>query len=171
MDPREIHDILKHNTGFENPVLWVDYAQRHRFTRVKAAKIERCPDCSGSPGRCWGQYVYYSTLIHWRECTRCGLIWADAHIDPDVLRPHFELAYKDDEYFRRSRNAIFEHLARVINQQAPRGARILDIGGARGDLMHKVVIQRPDVHVTLHDASRAATAWAAEHFGFATLNG
>ena len=49
--------------------------------------------------------------------------------------------------------------------------RVLDIGGARGDLMQRVVARRPDVHVTVHDISEAATSWAAAQFGFATLNG
>jgi 2-polyprenyl-3-methyl-5-hydroxy-6-metoxy-1,4-benzoquinol methylase len=169
-DP-EIQAILQHNTGFDEPALWVDYARAHGFQKVRAVKVPRCPDCSAGPRSGWGQYVYYSTLIHLLECERCGLVWADAHIDPAVMQRHFESAYKGDEYFRRSRNAIFEHLATVIDSLAPTGARILDIGGARGDLMHKVVTRRPDLSATVHDRSMTATDWAATHFGFATLGG
>jgi len=170
-DPGEIRAILEHNVGFADPAAWVDYAASHGFRRVAATRVPRCPDCSGAAGRFWGQYVYYSTLIRLRQCNECGLIWADAHIDPEVVRRHFDHTYKGDEYFRKSRDAIFEHLASTIQRLAPRGARILDIGGARGDLMHKVVTGRPDVSATVHDLSAVATDWAATHFGLRTLTG
>jgi SAM-dependent methyltransferase len=115
--------------------------------------------------------VYYSTLIRLLECERCGLVWADAHINPDTIRQHFEVTYKDDEYFREERRLIFEHMALVIDDLAGVGARVLDIGGARGDLMTHVVDRRPDLDVTVNDLSETATAWAAEHFGFSTLTG
>jgi len=170
-DPRDIAAILEQNLGFDEPARWVDYALRHGFRRAKAVSVRCCPDCSAEPNGVVGQYIHYSNLIHLLDCPRCGLIWADVHIDPDVVRHHFALAYKDDEYFRESRGAIFEHLAALIERRAAHGARVLDIGGARGDLMQRVVARRPDVHVTIHDISEAATSWAAAEFGFATLNG
>lgn len=171
-DREQLQAILQHNTGFDEPAIWIDYARRHDFERIGAVKIPRCPDCSAARRRrVWGQYVYYSTLIHLLECTHCGLVWADAHINPDTIRRHFEVAYKSDGYFRESRNAIFQHLATVIDSLAARNARILDIGGARGDLMAEVVARRPDLRATVQDLSKAATDWAAEHFGFATLTG
>jgi 2-polyprenyl-3-methyl-5-hydroxy-6-metoxy-1,4-benzoquinol methylase len=171
-DDEQLLAILRRNTGFDEPELWIDYARRHNFKPVMAVKIPRCPDCfAASKKRVWGQYVYYSTLIRLLECEQCGLVWADARIDRDVVRQHFETAYKSDEYFRGSRNAIFEHLAAVIDNLAVRNARILDVGGARGDLMAKVVSRRPDINATVHDLSRTATDWAAEHFGFPTLTG
>ena len=105
------------------------------------------------------------------ECERCGLVWADAQIDPETIREHFEVAYKNHDYFRRSRNAIFQHLVTVVDSLASRNDRILDIGGARGDLMAKVVARRPDLIPTVNDLSKAATDWAADQFGFATLTG
>ena len=170
-DSQEVLAVLQQNVGFDRPARWLDYARRHGFQRVEAVKVDRCPDCGGDPGRFWGQYVYYSTLVRLCECTKCELIWADAHIDPRVLRAHFERAYKEEEYFGDARAAIYRHLARVIGSVAPAGARVLDIGGARGDLMHQVVLHRPDLRVTVHDISRAATAWATTNFGFATLLG
>jgi 2-polyprenyl-3-methyl-5-hydroxy-6-metoxy-1,4-benzoquinol methylase len=164
--------LLQHNVGFDDSPRWVDYARSHGFSPVKATRVERCPDCSGSPGpRTWGQYVYYSTLIHLLECADCGLVWADAHIDPATIRGHFEVAYKDDEYFRVSRRPIFDHLVGVIDEVAPRDARVLDIGGARGDLMAQLVARRPDVGVVVNDISAAATDWVAANRGFATLTG
>lgn len=170
-DPQETLAILRHNTGFDDPTIWIDYARSHGFKRVKAVAITRCPDCAAEPDCSRGQYVYYSTLIHLLQCARCGLIWANAHIDPELVRSHFEVAYKDDAYFRDSRRAIFEHLAAVIDDLAPEAARVLDVGGARGDLMHQAARRRPDLHVTVQDISEAATDAAEERFGFATLRG
>jgi len=171
-EDEQLQAILEHNTGFDEPAIWIDYARSHDFKRVAATKVPRCPDCSGAPrSRLWGQQVYYSTLIRLLECEKCGLVWADAHLNSNTIRQHFEVAYKKDEYFLESRNAIFEHLATVIDSLAPRNARILDIGGARGHLMAKVVARRPDLSVTVNDISKAATDWAAEHFRLATLTG
>jgi len=164
--------LLEHNIGFADPARWVQYARSHGFRPVKAVKVPRCPDCSGAPrSRSWGQYIYYSTLISSLECTACGLVWADAHIPPNIVREHFEVTYKDYGYFRMSRYAIFQHLVNVIDNLSPRGAHILDIGGARGDLMAQLVAQRPDLKATINDISKTATGWAAGHFGFATLTG
>lgn len=150
----------------------MDYARQHGFTLVNARTVSCCPDCSArARPRIWGQYIYYSTLLRLRECERCGLIWADARIDPDLVRRHFESTYKDADYFRIARKAIFEHLSLTIARLAPRGARVLDIGGARGDLMATLVARRPDVDATVHDLSSIATASAAARFGFATLTG
>jgi 2-polyprenyl-3-methyl-5-hydroxy-6-metoxy-1,4-benzoquinol methylase len=168
----DMKSVLQHNVGFDDSARWIDYAESHGFKPVKAASVRNCPDCSGSPSRrVWGQYVYYSTLIHLLECADCGLVWADAHIDPETIRSHFEVAYKDDEYFHVSRRPIFDHLTGVIDNLSPAGARILDVGGARGDLMAQLVSRRPDVSVVVNDISEAATNWAAGRLGFATLNG
>ena len=172
VNEKSLLEILSHNVGFDDPQRWLKYAREHHFARVDASRVTQCPDCSAAPAPVpLGQYVYYSTLIHLRECDSCSLIWADAHIDPSTIRQHFELAYKDDEYFRVSRRAIFEHLVDVIVAEAPVGARVLDIGGARGDLMGRAVARRSDLRVTVHDLSKAATDWAARHFGFETITG
>jgi len=164
--------VLTHNVGFDEPERWLGYARSHGFREVDAVPVPRCPDCGGEPGRrAWGQYVYYSTLIRLRECAACGLVWADAHISPDVVRQHFEHTYKDDEYFRMQRRPIFRHLAAVIDRLAPRGANVLDIGGARGDLMAVLAGRRPDVVATVNDLSVAATEYAARHHGFETVTG
>ena len=169
---QRVRAILEHNVGFQDPQRWIAYASAHAFKEVRAHKVVRCPDCAGTArGRPWGQYVYYSTLIRLEECAGCGLVWADAHIDPDVVRAHFEVAYKDDQYFRDVRRATFEHLVDVIDRHAPRGARVLDIGGARGDLMAQVATRRADLKVVVNDVSEVATSWAARHFGLATLTG
>lgn len=169
---RDYRLILERNVGFNGNKRWMQYARQHGFKEVKGTRIRHCPDCGGRPlPRTWGQFVYYSTLIRLLECSECALVWGDVHLDPGVVRKHFDVVYKDDTYFRVSRRRIFRHLARLIDNVAPPGARVLDIGGARGDLMAHVVARRPDVYVVLNDIAEVATRSAAGRFGFATLTG
>jgi 2-polyprenyl-3-methyl-5-hydroxy-6-metoxy-1,4-benzoquinol methylase len=163
--------VLQHNVGFDTPELWVDYAIRHGFRRVKALAIERCPDCGGQPKHSLGQFVYYSTLMCLVECDACGLVWRNVRLDPGVLMQHFEGAYKDDEYFLQARRAIFDQLVGRIQAVAPRGGRVLDIGGAKGHLMHALITRRPDLAVVVNDLSEFATKYAKEHFGIPTITG
>src|SRR5690349_21635521 len=170
----DLNEILRSNLGFPEGRTsdWAEYARSHGFKRVKAIKVARCPDCSGAPRRrALGQYVYYSSLIHLLDCCDCGLIWADGHIDPNTVRAHFEVTYKDEEYFNVSRQPIFKQLAHIIDDLTPTGGRVLDIGGAHGDLMANVVARRPDLDVVVNDISHSATRRATEKFGFATLTG
>jgi SAM-dependent methyltransferase len=164
-------DTLRHNTGFDDPDPWVEYAITHAFRRVKSTKIPVCPDCGGEPHRSVTQFVYYSTLMHLLQCGSCGLVWADAHLDPEVTRKHFEVSYKDEAYFQEGRKAIYEQLTGHVVRLTGPGARVLDIGGAKGHLMHRVVRYRPDLRVTVYDVSRAATTWAADTHGFETICG
>jgi 2-polyprenyl-3-methyl-5-hydroxy-6-metoxy-1,4-benzoquinol methylase len=164
--------LLESNLGFDDSEHWIGYARRHRFRPVKAVSVSRCPDCGGAPrSRNWGQYVYYSTLIRLLECVECSLVWADAHIAPGIIRAHFEAAYKDHEYFRVSRKAIFDHLVTVMDSLCGKGGRILEIGGALGDLMAAVVARRPDLRIRINDVSEQATNWVKKNLGFATLTG
>jgi 2-polyprenyl-3-methyl-5-hydroxy-6-metoxy-1,4-benzoquinol methylase len=163
--------VLRHNVGFDVPELWVDYALRHGFRRVKATNVVRCPDCGGQSKRSIGQFVYYSTLVRLVECDTCGLVWADTRLDPSVLMEHFEGAYKDDEYFLQARRAIFDQLAGLIDRIAPVRGRVLDVGGAKGHLMHTVSARRPDLTVVMNDVSESATRYATEHFGIPTITG
>jgi len=163
--------VLQHNVGFDVPDLWVDYAIRHGFRRVKASKIVSCPDCGTNARRSLGQFVYYSTLLRLVECAACGLVWADARLDPDVLRGHFERAYKDDTYFLKARHPIFQHLAGLIDRIAPVRGNVLDIGGAKGHLMYLVALRRPDLRVTVIDISQSATIYATQQLGIPTITG
>jgi 2-polyprenyl-3-methyl-5-hydroxy-6-metoxy-1,4-benzoquinol methylase len=163
--------VLQNNVGFDVPEMWVDYALRHGFRRVKAVTVERCPDCGGRPERSLGQFVYYSTLVRLVECGACGLAWTNVRLDPTVLMEHFESAYKDEEYFLQARRAIFDQLVGLIDTLAPSGGRVLDIGGAKGHLMHRVRRRRSDLTVVLNDLSESATNYATEHFGIPTIAG
>jgi 2-polyprenyl-3-methyl-5-hydroxy-6-metoxy-1,4-benzoquinol methylase len=48
---------------------------------------------------------------------------------------------------------------------------VLDIGGAKGHLMHQVRTRRPDLALVVNDLSESATKYAAEHFGIPTITG
>src|SRR4051794_13784470 len=123
----EALEILCRNVGFEDPERWVDYALRHSFKRSSATTIPRCPDCERPPVGQLGQYVYYSTLIRLLNCGSCGLIWADAHLDPAIVEEHFQTAYKDRDYFRRRRAPIFQQLVGELDRLTPHGGAVLDI--------------------------------------------
>jgi len=169
-DARHWLDVLTHN-GFDDPERWVSFARQHGFRRVRAERIERCPDC-GDPSSCsLGSYVYYSTLIRLERCRGCGLIYADAHIDPVSVRDHFEKAYKDEPYFRIQRRPIFESIARLVATLAPPGARVLDVGGARGDLLVALRELRPDLALTLCDVSEQACRLAEQTHGLRAIQG
>jgi 2-polyprenyl-3-methyl-5-hydroxy-6-metoxy-1,4-benzoquinol methylase len=167
----EILEMLRHNLGFESPEAWVDYAIEHSFAKTRATAVPSCPDCGAPPGRTVGQYVYYSTLIHLRECARCFLIWADAHIDPQVLQAHFDRAYKDREYFAAARSWIFQQLARLVLEVSPPQPTVLDVGGAQGDLMNLVRQLHPGARVVVSDLSEAAVRHAREQFGLEGIAG
>lgn len=163
--------ILSHNLGFPAAELWVDYAIQHNFRRVKGTPVPNCPDCGRASQKHLGQYIYYSTLIHLKECDCCHLIWADAHLDLQLIKAHFETAYKDQEYFIKARLSIFKHLVALIDRTAPKGGRVLDVGGAQGHLMHLVASRRPDLRIVISDLSEAATRYTAEHFHLQTICG
>jgi len=167
----EVLEILRQNVGFEDPEPWVDYALRHSFKRSHATPIPICPDCGHPPVGHLGQYIYYSTLIRLLTCGSCHLIWADVHLDPSTVRTHFETAYKDRDYFRQRRSSIFRQLIRELDRLAPHGGSVLDIGGAQGDVMQLLKIERPDLTTVVHDLSESAVQFAREQFGLPTILG
>jgi SAM-dependent methyltransferase len=172
MDERpQMLELIHGNKGFDVAEQWLEYGLRHGFRKVDATKRESCPDCGGSQSGSLGQYVYYSTLIKLKECGNCGLAWSDTLIDPDVIRRHFERSYKDEIYFRRDRRRIFQQIAALVDQHTPRGATVLDIGGAKGHLLAAVNARRPDLQLVLNDISRSACGYAASKFGLDAVCG
>ncbi len=163
--------ILSENIGFPRADwgLWLDYAIRHQFKPVAGESVPACPDCGRLEEQEFGQYVYYSTLIRLRECRSCHFIWADVRLDSRQIRAHFEWTYKGDEYFLGRRRAIFEHMVKLIDQAAPPGGTVLDVGGAQGHLMRLVAERRPDLTATVCDVSAEATRYASEQFGLPVL--
>lgn len=164
-------DTLRHNVGFHDAEQWVEYALSHSLVPVRATAVPCCPGCGAAPGGRLGQYVHYSTLMQLLECRACGLIWADARLDPDVVRAHFEREYKSREYFLAARAGIFAQLAGEASRLTPAGGRVLDVGGAQGDLMHLLRQRRPDVAAVVQDLSMEAIRHAREVFGLETLSG
>ncbi len=162
-------DILRHNRGFSQPHQWVSYAAAHGFRKVAAEKLDRCPDCTGPSVVKVGQYVYYSTLVVLYGCKTCGLVFSDTRIDADLIRQHFESAYKDEEYLGRKRAAILDHVAEVGDGLCPHGGRVIDIGGAHGHLLAALRRRRPDVDLTLCDMSTQACTHAESQYRLRTI--
>lgn len=164
-------DILRLNKGFKDPAQWVEYAIKHKFKRVTAERLETCPDCGGQESALVGQYIYYSTLVELRSCANCGLLYADTRIDPAVIHSHFELAYKDENYFTHQRRRIFDQIAGMVDRAAAPGASVLDIGGAKGHLLALLKQRRPDLKLVLNDLSTAACSFAEAEYGLETVCG
>jgi 2-polyprenyl-3-methyl-5-hydroxy-6-metoxy-1,4-benzoquinol methylase len=162
--------ILRHNVGFARPEPWVDYAIENRFREIPAYAVPNCPDCGAPPAGEMGEYIHYSTLMRLRRCGSCHLIWSDARVDPGALAMELQTTFDNRDYFAH-RTAIFHHLARQVSRMAPLGGRVLDIGGAQGDLMHLVGRARPDLTTVVHDVSPLATRYASEHFGLPVICG
>jgi len=162
-------DILTHNQGFAEPDKWVSYARSHGFKRVKATKLDSCPDCCSGTSIRVGQYVYYSTLINLRRCSGCDLIYSDTRLDPCVIQDHFEIAYKDEFYFTEQRARIFDYVARLVDTFSPPTGRVIDIGGAQGHLLAALQRRRHDLSLTLNDVSEKACADAARVYKLQTV--
>lgn len=164
-------EVLQFNKGFIHPVRWIDYGLSHNFRKVQAEELQECPDCKWRSFDVVGQYIYYSTLVSLRACTRCGLLFSDKRIDSRVIQSHFEQAYKDEVYFLDRRRRIFDQICTVADLAAVEGGNVLDVGGAKGHLLATLKKRRPDLHVVLNDLSQEACNYAAQKYGFRTLCG
>jgi SAM-dependent methyltransferase len=164
-------ELLKFNKGFSHPEKWIKYGIEHNFSKVRADKLEECPDCRARSLNFIGQYVYYSTLVSLQTCAQCRLVFSDTRIDPQVIQSHFERAYKDESYFKHRRRRIFEQISTLADRYAPRGGKILDIGGAKGHLLAVLKARRPDLSCVLNDLSKKACDHAASEYGFQTILG
>jgi SAM-dependent methyltransferase len=168
---KQMLEILQFNQGFLHPEKWIKYGIKHHFEKIKAAKLQGCPDCRNKLSNFVGQYVYYSTLISLRECAKCGLIFSDTRIDPQVIKSHFEQAYKTEAYFKHGRRQIFKQISNLVCHYAPQGGKVLDVGGAKGHLLFAVKSRRPDLCCVVNDLSKEACDHAALEFGFQTILG
>src|SRR5687768_12471116 len=97
----DLRSILERQ-GFD-PELWMDYAESHGFRRESAVRLVACPECNGVNKRVVGQFVYYSHLVKLLGC-ECGLYYTDVRFDGTVTDRHFDVAYKDEEYFSSRRS-------------------------------------------------------------------
>jgi 2-polyprenyl-3-methyl-5-hydroxy-6-metoxy-1,4-benzoquinol methylase len=80
-----------------------------------------------------GSYVYYSHFINLKQCSDCGLAYADARIDDQTIISHFETAYKSEEYFTL-RSRTYEEVLEIIMRSFG-GGRLLDVGCAKGHFL------------------------------------
>lgn len=162
--PDDLYHLLERNGWTSPSPAWVDYARRKHFKDVASVPRTECPSCGtqASDARKIGSYVFYSTLFTVRECQDCGLIFVDRLLDGEVIRGHFERAYKDEEYFTTQRAAIFRQIADLVGDLAlPEGATILDLGGAKGHLLAAIRDAHPRNRYVLSDLSEAACEHAA----------
>jgi 2-polyprenyl-3-methyl-5-hydroxy-6-metoxy-1,4-benzoquinol methylase len=164
-------EILETNQGFTQPQRWIPYARTHDFKRVRATKIDSCPDCGEVHAKTIGQYIYYSSLQSLKVCRGCHLLYSDTRISSDILRAHFERSYINEDYFTTQRKGIFEQIVGEVASRAPAGGTILDVGGAKGHLMALLSRRRPDLKITLNDLSRSKCDWAESHYGLRTICG
>lgn len=164
-------EILLSNQGFDDPERWIDFGIAHCFKHVPAEKLLKCPDCDAPFSEEIGQFVYYSTLVKLRLCTRCGLAFTNTRIDPLVIQSHFENAYKNEDYFLNRRRSIFNQIVDLVDQVAPKGGRVIDVGGAKGHLLAMLKERRPDLSLVLNDLSQAACAFASSRYDLETVCG
>ena len=142
----EIREILKANLGFDDLENWVSYAKKNDFKKVAAKKITNCPDCKSDKKNSFGQYIYYSNLIHLLHCNKCGLIYSNARIDQSVIKQHFETAYKDQNYFSVKRSKVFKQISDLINKHCKQNSQIIDYGGACGFQLDAIKKDRKDIN-------------------------
>lgn len=167
----QMMELLQFNRGFAHPEKWIEYGINHKFRKIRADKLEECPDCSARSLKFIGQFIYYSTLVKLKECTQCGLVFTDTRIDSKVIQSHFEQTYKDEAYFSQWRRRIFEQISRIADSVAPMEGKILEVGGAKGHLLSILKRQRPDLHFVLNDISIEACHHAESTYGFQTILG
>lgn len=173
LSDESLRQTLRQN-GFPSDEYWLDFARNHSFRDVTSERVESCPGCGSAVNQnCKhvAQYVYYSTLIALIECEQCGLIYGDRRISAQTVQQHFDLGYKDDQYFQESRTGVFKQLAELVDKNTPHGGRVLDIGGAKGHLLNIIGTARPDLLLTLNDLSEAACNYAAQTFSLDIICG
>lgn len=162
-------DILKYNQGFDKPQDWIEYAKQHNFTKVKAIKLIQCPDCKSIDFKEIGKYVYYSQLIRIKECKNCSLIFSDVILDKEILKKHFEVAYKDDIYFERKRRPIFNQILKTLLREYSDKKDVLDIGGAKGHFGKMLKEKNLRYNITVNDVSQIACEFASEKIGLKSI--
>ncbi len=147
-------ELLLANKGFEKVFeYWIPLVDSFSITSVPSEWRSTCPFCESGDYIVRGQYLYYSNLIRLRECSSCSLVYSDILIDDSYIKEHFEEAYKDDGYFLLERQDIFNELCDIVVRAAPRGAKVLDVGGATGIFATMLREKRPDLDITVSDIS------------------
>ncbi|KHE92019.1 MAG: class I SAM-dependent methyltransferase [Candidatus Scalindua rubra] len=146
-------EILNHNQGFVHPKKWIEYAKKNNFVKTDAIRISNCPDCKSKKQKKLGQYIYYSNLIQILRCNSCGLIFSDVRLSESVIKHHFEVNYKNDQYYKISRSKIFLQIACIVKGILEERGTVLDIGGAKGHLASFIKMSCNNVDITVSDLS------------------
>jgi 2-polyprenyl-3-methyl-5-hydroxy-6-metoxy-1,4-benzoquinol methylase len=163
--------LLLSNKGFEHSLDdWIPLVDTCNINQIPSEWRLNCPYCGCEKNRVVGQYLYYSNLPRLRSCLNCSLVYSDILIDESVLLEHFEIAYKDEEYFLSERMEIFREICQEVVQNAPPSARVLDVGGATAVLAEMIQEKRPDLEITISDISGVACNIARQK-GFQVIHG
>lgn len=157
--------ILKENGGFSSTDEWLNFARTHNFKKTKSKKLKKCPDCSGKKLKTFGQYIYYSNIIHVKYCLNCGLYFSNTILDYEVITRHFENTYKDEFYFSQQRNRVFNYISRIIDKHTQQNGKAIDIGGGKGHLANMVLNIRPDITMRLNDLSEQSCKFCTDTYG------
>ncbi len=166
-----ILSILKSNKGFKKPNDWIDYAKKHSFKLVPATELKNCPSCKSKEYSKFAQYVYYSNLVSILYCKNCFLYFSNTRLNDDIISEHFENAYKDEEYFIKSRRRIFKQISNLVCNNSKDGSTVLDIGGAKGHQLDLIRKDNSKLKLTLNDFSLKACDYASKNFGLSTIHG
>jgi ubiquinone/menaquinone biosynthesis C-methylase UbiE len=104
-----------------------------------------------------------------RLCKECKLIYSDVLLNKEIIKNHFEVTYKDTNYFRIERFQIYLQIAKFIKKNAPAKSTVIDIGGAKGHLISIIKNLRPDIEVILNDLSKSACDYVREKYRFDSI--
>ncbi len=162
-------NILRENGGFYPVEKWLQFAKMHNFQKTNSIKLKNCPDCNNERLFKFGQYIYYSNIFCIKFCPNCGLYFSDTLLDKEIIAKHFENTYNDELYFSKQRKDIFDHIASLASKYTPENGKVLDIGGGKGHLLHKIKSARPDISAVLNDLSENSCNYSFEIYAMKSI--
>jgi 2-polyprenyl-3-methyl-5-hydroxy-6-metoxy-1,4-benzoquinol methylase len=131
----EMHKIYKSGGELHIPLeTWLKVALENSFKPIDVVRVTACPLCGSSDAKLIGSYIYYSHFSRLKQCNLCGLGYVDSHLNPQTITSHFETAYKNDEYFSKTRFRCYQQIIKIARKCSP-GGKLLDVGCAKGHFL------------------------------------
>ena len=121
-----------------DPETYLTLALKNSFKRVHAVSITSCPLCNSTKAGRIGSYIYYSHFVTLKQCDHCGLGYVDTRLCDQIVRSHFETAYKNEEYFSM-RSKTYEDVLAIIRKLSY-GNKLLDVGCAKGHFLQMAAL-------------------------------